>query len=216
MTGWNHGKTHATSLVGALWADHRWGRSWVTTQAYYNYASATDDDLLRWSGEGDRHAFDQVVARHGAFALRVATRLVTDAMVAEDLVQDAFVKAWAQAGRFDGSRARFTTWLYRVIINLSIDHRRRRRVEPLPDDFDIEDMTPGAEDMIDQAEMRSALIHALESLPVRQRAAISLVYDEGMSGAEVARTMGLSAKAVERLLARGREFLRACLVPGKG
>ncbi|WP_342627937.1 sigma-70 family RNA polymerase sigma factor [Nguyenibacter vanlangensis] len=177
------------------------------------YATASDDELLRWSGDGDRHAFDLIVARHGAYALRTAIRFTGHAETAEDLVQDAFVRAWTHVRHFDGARAQFTTWLYRVIVNLSIDLRRRRRMDPLPDDFDMIDDSPAADSQLAARQERRALVEALRALPVRQRAAMSLVYDEGLSGAEAARRLGLSAKAVERLLARGRALLRTRLAP---
>ena len=169
----------------------------------------TDDpELLAWAADGDKGAFDEIVKRHGPFALRVASRLVCDPTTAEDIVQDAMVRAWAQAGSFDPRRARFTTWLYRIIVNLCIDYRRKARFSPLPEDFDQVDPKAGADEMMELDERHAALLIALKSLPVRQRAAITLVYDEGMSGAEAARVLNLSAKAVERLLARARSTLR--------
>jgi RNA polymerase sigma-70 factor (ECF subfamily) len=164
--------------------------------------------LIRWSAEGDRRAFDEIVTRHGPFALRVAARLVADRSVAEDVAQEAMVRAWAQADRFDPQRATFTTWLYRIVTNLCIDQCRRRRPEPLPEHFDPIDTAAGAEEMLEVDERDVAIAQALRDLPARQRAAMTLVYDEGLSGADAARVLGLSAKAVERLLARARAFLR--------
>jgi RNA polymerase sigma-70 factor (ECF subfamily) len=105
-------------------------------------------------------------------------------------------------------RARFTTWLYRIVVNLCIDQRRRPKPEPLPDFFDPVDPAIGADEILERSERQAVLAEALRNLPVRQRAAITLVYDEGLSGVEAARILGLSAKAVERLLARGRASLR--------
>ncbi len=173
------------------------------------YASATDPELMAWSAAGDARAFDTVVVRHGPMALRVARRLVDDAVAAEDIVQEAMVRLWSQAARFDARRALLTTWLYRIVSNLAIDHRRRRRPVALPDDFDVADTAPGAEVMLEQAEDHASLDAAMAALPPRHRMAIALVYEEGLSGAETARVLGLSAKAVERLLARARATLRA-------
>jgi RNA polymerase sigma-70 factor (ECF subfamily) len=180
------------------------------------YASASDEDLLLWSGKGDRHAFDMLVVRHGPYALRTAFRVTGHAETAEDLVQEAFVRAWKHASHFDGDRARFTTWLYRVIVNLGIDLSRQRRPDQLSEDFDMIDETPSAESRIEATQEKQALVNVLHALPVRQRAAIALVYDEGLSGAETARRMGLSAKAVERLLARGRALMRDKLKSASG
>jgi RNA polymerase sigma-70 factor, ECF subfamily len=177
------------------------------------YADMEDAELLSWSARGDRRAFDEIVTRHGNFALRVALRIVPDARLAEDLVQEAMVRAWSQARNFDARRGRFTTWLYRIVVNLCIDQRRRVQPEPMPDDFDPVDPAAGAYEMIETGERQAALAGALRELPARQRTAMTLVYDEGMSGAEAARVLGLSAKAVERLLARARATLRARLAP---
>jgi RNA polymerase sigma-70 factor, ECF subfamily len=179
------------------------------------YGSAADGELIAWSAGGDRRAFDEIVTRHGPFALRVARRLVRDPLLAEDLVQEAMVRAWSQARHFDPRRARFTTWLYRIVVNLGIDQRRRMRLEPLPEAFDPVDPAIGADERMEVDERHAALAAALEGLPGRQRAAMILVYDEGMSGVEAARVLGLSAKAVERLLARARAALRARLQPGR-
>jgi RNA polymerase sigma-70 factor, ECF subfamily len=172
------------------------------------YGDADDSELLEWAADGDRRAFDEIVKRHGPFALRVASRLVFDAATAEDLVQDAMVRAWSQASHFDPRRARFTTWLYRIVVNLCIDHRRRMKPASLPDGFDVIDPAIGADERMEIDERHAALALALKDLPVRQRAAMTLVYDEGLSGTEAGRVLGLSAKAVERLLARGRATLR--------
>jgi RNA polymerase sigma-70 factor (ECF subfamily) len=209
-----------------LVTDARQGMAWLTLRfpghgmsamvELRDYDSATDADLIAWSAGGDRRAFDNIVVRHGRFALRVAMRLIPHPPTAEDVVQEALVRAWAQAGQFDPRRARFTTWLYRIVINLCIDQRRRVQPDSLPEGFDAPDPAAGADDGIEARERQASLARALRELPERQRAAMTLVYDEGLSGAEAGRVLGLSAKAVERLLARGRAFLRSRLMPMEG
>lgn len=173
------------------------------------YLSADDVELMAWSADGDPRAFDEIVVRHGPMALRVARRLVDDAVAAEDIVQEAMLRVWQQATRFDRERGRLTTWLYRIVANLAIDQRRRRRSSPLPDDFDVPDPAPGAEAALVVTENQAALDAAMATLPPRVRMTIAFVYEEGLSGAETARLLGLSAKAVERMLARARASLRA-------
>ena len=172
------------------------------------YAEVADEELVSWSAGGDRRAFDEIVGRHGPFALRVAARIIPDRTAAEDIVQDAMVRAWNQCDRFDPGRAQFRTWLYRIVVNLCIDQRRRVSPEPLPETFDAADPGAAADQILAASERDIALATALRALPGRQRAAMTLVYDEGVSGAEAARILGLSAKAVERLLARARSTLR--------
>jgi RNA polymerase sigma-70 factor (ECF subfamily) len=168
------------------------------------------------SAQGDRRAFDQIVVRHGPFALRVALRLVVDRHLAEDLAQEAMVRAWRRAADFDPSRARFSTWLYRIVVNLCLDQRRRISAESLPDEFDPIDPAPHADQALEIDQRRSTLARAVLELPLRQRAAITLVYGEDLSVSEAARVLGTSSKAVERLLARGRAGLRAQLPPSGG
>ena len=172
------------------------------------YADADDAALAAWAADGDRRAFEEIVLRHGAFALRVATRMLRDAATAEDVVQEAFVRAWSQVGRYEAARGRFGTWLYRIVANLCIDQRRRTRTESLPEDFDPVDPAADIPQRLEDDERQADLAKALCALPDRQRAAMTLVYDEGLSGAETAKALGVSVKAVERLLARGRAFLR--------
>ena len=177
------------------------------------YGEAPDATLVCWSASGDRRAFDEIVVRHGPFALRVASRLIPDKRAVEDVVQEAMVRAWSQASQFDAERARFTTWLYRIVVNLCIDHRRRLQPQSLPEDFDPADPALGAAELMEVSERDATLARELRKLPARQRAAMTLVYDEGLSGVEAARVLGLSAKAVERLLARARACLREVLQP---
>jgi RNA polymerase sigma-70 factor, ECF subfamily len=174
--------------------------------------SRTDDtcdaELLARSAAGDRRAFDRIVARYGPLALRIAARIVSDRHSAEDIAQEALVRIWHRAGDFDARRARFTTWLYRIVVNLCIDLRRRPEPVPLPEKFDIADPATGAEEALQHDERRATLARAMDDLTEGQRAALTLVYDEGLSGAEAAEALGITTKAVERLLARARAHLR--------
>jgi RNA polymerase sigma-70 factor (ECF subfamily) len=171
--------------------------------------------LLARSARGDRRAFDEIVARYGPMALRVAARMAPDRQSAEDIAQEAMVRIWRRADEFDARRARFTTWLYRIVVNLCIDLRRKPRPVALPEDFDPVDPSAGAAEDVELEERRAALVRAIDELPSGQRAALMLVYDEGLSGAEAAQVLGVTTKAVERLLARARARLRDLLVAGR-
>ena len=173
-----------------------------------SYAELSDAVLSERLVREDRLAFDELIRRHAPLALRTARRLVRDPDVAEDLVQEALLRAWHEAARFDPRRAKWSTWLYRVVVNLCIDHRRLSRYEAWPERLDPIDPAGGAQEALEAAERLTALSAALAALPVRQRAAIALVYDEDLSGAEAAKILGVSTKALERLLARGRSELK--------
>jgi RNA polymerase sigma-70 factor, ECF subfamily len=170
-----------------------------------------DAELLARSARGDRRAFDEIVARHGPLALRVAARMALDRQSAEDIAQEAMFRVWRRADEFDARRARFTTWLYRIVVNLCIDFRRRPQSVALPEGYDPADPAATAAEAIEIDERRVALTRAIDQLPSGQRAALTLVYDEGLSGAEAAQVLGVSIKAVERLLARARARLRVIL-----
>lgn len=171
-----------------------------------------DSELLARSASGDRRAFDRIVVRYGPLALRLAARIAPDRESAEDIAQEAMVRIWRRAADFDASRARLTTWLYRIVVNLCIDLRRRPKPVPIPEGFDVADPTPGAAEAIEQGDRRAALARAMDELTVGQRAALTLVYDEGLTGAEAAAALGVTLKAVERLLARARAHLRERLL----
>lgn len=171
-----------------------------------------DAELLARSASGDRRAFDRIVARYGELALRLAARIAPDRQSAEDIAQEAMVRIWHRAGDFDGRRARFTTWLYRIVSNLCIDLCRRTKPVPLPEHFDIVDPAAGAQESMEHDERRAALARAMDELTGAQRAALTLVYDEGLSGSEAAAALGVTTKAVERLLARARAHLRERLL----
>lgn len=171
-----------------------------------------DAELLARSAGGDRRAFDRIVARYGPLALRLATRIAPDRHSAEDIAQEAMVRIWHRAGDFDVRRARFTTWLYRIVVNLCIDLCRRPKPLPLPEHFDAADPAAGAEEMMEDDERRAELVRAMDDLTAGQRAALTLVYDEGLSGAQAAAALGVTTKAVERLLARARAHLRERLL----
>jgi RNA polymerase sigma-70 factor (ECF subfamily) len=178
--------------------------------------TASDADLMRWSAAGDRAAFAVLVERHGERALRIALRVLGDPAEAEEVAQEALLRAWQAAGSFDPGRAQVTTWLHRIVLNLAIDRTRRRAAAPQAGEAALAalpDPAPGPEAAAAAAEERAALAAALAQLPARQRAAIALAYEEGLSGAEAAAALDVSERALEGLLRRARLMLRRLLTP---
>ena len=175
---------------------------------------ASDPALMALAGGGDRAAFNLLVGRHGERALRVALRILGDAAEAEEVAQEAFLRAWQAAAGFDPARARFTTWLHRIVVNLAIDRTRRRAGAPsagLDAAAELADPRPWPDADAEAAEARAALAAALEALPARQRAAIALAYEQELSGADAAAALEVSERALEGLLRRARQFLRSRL-----
>ena len=175
------------------------------------YAGAPDDELMAMAAGGDRLAFDALVGRHGSFALRAAARLSGDRVAAQDIAQNALVRAWAGASGYDPRRASLRTWLYRIVMNLCIDYRRQARPQQLPASLDLVDSAVSGHDLLEELERLANLDRAMRELPSRQRAALDLVYEQGLSAEAAGGALGTSRKAIERLLARARDSLRCCL-----
>ena len=171
-----------------------------------------DDGLLHDAANGDRCAFQRLMERHARPLLALATRITGNGADADDVVQETFLKVWVMAPRWraDG-RARFSTWAYRVVLNASLDVRRRRLLAPLEEAGDpADDSADGLDRAV--ARQREALVRqALAELPRRQQAALSLHYFGEISAPEAAGVLGLSVAAMEALLVRGRRHLRIAL-----
>ncbi len=157
---------------------------------------------------GDRTAFAMIVKRYALRYRALAFRYLGDVTQAEDLVQEAFTKLWTHADRFDGSRARFTTWFHRIVVNRCLDERRRRRVDQLPETYDEADERRNAEASLAEEGGKRRLQAALAALPDRQRLAVTLSYFDGLSNIEAAEAMEMNLKAYESLLVRSRAKLR--------
>jgi len=173
--------------------------------------AAEDATLLEWAAEGDRLAFDQLAARHLPMLYRVALRITGQPAEAEEVAQEAMLRLWQHAARFDPEQARLSTWLHRIAANLAIDRARRARTAPPQEAGLVPDPTPGPEAALEERQRRDRLTAALEELPPRQRAALALSYDQGLSGAEAAAALSVSTRALEGLLRRARRFLSARL-----
>jgi RNA polymerase sigma-70 factor (ECF subfamily) len=126
---------------------------------------------------------------------------------AEEVSQESFLRLWKHADTFV-ARAKPSTWLYRVAHNLAVDRLRRRRESS--HNSSIEEVPTSDRPSLHLYDKQVALAveSALSELPERQRAAISLVHYQGMSNAEAALVLGVKVRALESLLARGRQQLR--------
>lgn len=167
-----------------------------------------DESLLLAIGRGDHQSFAALMQRHGAFAMTLAMRMTGNAQDAEEVAQEAFLRVWSAAERWQPGGARFTTWLYRVVMNLCLDRKRRAPMLPMDDVAEPTDPAPGGLDMCAGDQARSLVQDALASLPDRQRAAVSLCYYGDVSCQEAADTLEVSLSALESLLVRGRRGLR--------
>ncbi|HEX2674493.1 MAG TPA: RNA polymerase sigma factor [Polyangiaceae bacterium] len=157
---------------------------------------------------GDRSAFQQIVDATSQKLVRLGARIMGNQADAEDVVQEAYVKAYRAltAGEFD-RRSSTSTWLYRIVVNGAIDAKRSRKRRAEASDEQVDPGWDGAA----RAEARVALSELddwLAALPTDQRAALVLQSMEGLNNAEISQIMGVSEGAVEQRLVRARAALR--------
>jgi RNA polymerase sigma-70 factor (ECF subfamily) len=158
--------------------------------------------LVRAARHGDQRAFMRLVASHQAGVLALAYGLVADRGRAEDVAQEAFLKAWRGIGRFRGD-ASFSTWLYTITRRVALDEVRRPAVRTVP----VDDVLALADQRVGDPELRGDLDRALQSLERRQREAFLLVAVLGLSYKEVAEMTGCPAGTVASRVFRARERL---------
>jgi len=159
---------------------------------------------------GDERAFQLLSRRHLPAMLGLARRILGNAAEAEDVAQEAFMRVWTHAPRWQ-PLAQFRTWLTRVVINLCLDRKRRAPWVELETAGEIADPARDAGEKAEDDERERMLAAAIEKLPVRQRSAIVLTYGDGMSNAQVADVLDTSVSAVETLLVRAKQNLRRAL-----
>jgi len=170
-----------------------------------------DEELVRRVGQGDPAAIQAMVARKLPRMLALAQRMLGDPVEAEDVAQEAMLRAWKQAPRWRPGKAKFDTWLHRVGLNLCYDRLRRRREVPTETPPDRPDDGPAPDRGLLAAELGVRVDAALRRLPERQREAIVLCHYQELSNIEAADLMKISVEALESLLSRGRRALRQAL-----
>ncbi len=170
-----------------------------------------DEELVRRVGQGDPAAIQAMVARKLPRMLALAQRMLGDPVEAEDVAQEAMLRAWKQAPRWRPGKAKFDTWLHRVGLNLCYDRLRRRREVPTETPPDRPDDGPAPDRGLLAAELGVRVDAALRRLPERQREAIVLCHYQELSNIEAADLMQISVEALESLLSRGRRALRQTL-----
>ena len=200
----------------------------------------SDDALMRRAGGGDKAAFALLVRRHLARSTALAQRIVGNRSDAEEIVQEAFLRCWQKApewrpadwrpiegrperaandegsandeeSRGRASTAQFGTWLYRVLVNLCLDRRRRPQPIGIEAAEDVPDSAADGFAETSRGETSRRVQAAMAGLPERQRAALALCYFEGLGNIEAASALEISVGALESLLVRARRALRDAL-----
>lgn len=172
---------------------------------------------------GDSDAFRCLVERHSRDVFRVAYRMAGNEQDAEDLVQETFLRAYRQIGRFD-SRARFGTWLYRIAMNCSLDllrARRRRREADAPLQGEaggtvldaLPSGDPSPERLAFNRQLERRLQAALSTLSPAERIAFTMRHFEGVGIDEISRALGTPGGAARHSVFRAAQKLRRALAP---
>jgi RNA polymerase sigma-70 factor, ECF subfamily len=170
-----------------------------------------DRDVLARVQGGDAQAFDLLVRRYLPRARLVARRLMQDPDDADDLVQEAFLRALEKIGSFDLARA-FEPWFTRLLVNLGLDQRRKQAVRRT--EAQDPDLFPGGvrpDRQVERNELQQLLNRALEALPDRQRLVVSMFEVDGLSTEEVASVLNISQVTVRWHLHQARRTLRESL-----
>lgn len=171
-------------------------------------------ELMQRVAGGDARAFRQLSTTHLGAIVTYASRLLNNRTEAEDVAQETFLRAWKNAHRYE-PRARISTWLHSIAHNLAVDRLRKRGVRGESAEIDTErDAAPTSDRpsrLLERKVVAVAVQHAIASLPDRQRQAVVLCHEQGLSNPEIAQVMQCGVEAVESLLSRGRRTLRKLL-----
>jgi RNA polymerase sigma-70 factor, ECF subfamily len=168
--------------------------------------------LIVLVASGNQAALGRLILLYGRGLQAVAARYLNDASLAEDVVQEVFLRAWRSASSYDPAKASPSTWLYRIATNLCIDYQRRRSFRAFVGLEDVIDVW--ADDIPDQLRQLAGrqqldrVRREMARLPDRQRMALLLSVVAGMETRDIADAMQASTGSVEQLLVRARQTLR--------
>jgi len=183
----------------------------------------TDAQDVSLARGGDESAFRRLVERHSRTVFQLAFRLTGSEADAEDIVQDSFLKAYRELGRFE-SRSSFSTWLHRITVNCSYDllrKRPRQKAEPLeplegeaaPVAALVADPIGRPDRLLYGAEVQRRVEMAMGTLTPAERAAFLLRHVEGRSIDEIGTTLGLQMSATKHSIFRAVQKMRRALAP---
>ncbi|MDD9150003.1 MULTISPECIES: RNA polymerase sigma factor SigW [unclassified Sporolactobacillus] len=182
--------------------------------------------LIRRVKKGDHQAFAELVDRYKNSVFAICLRMVGNRQEAEDLSQETFIRAYKHIDQFDNNRS-FSTWIFRIATNLSIDSLRRKKPSvsldaeiPGADGIVLKELLSGGEILPDEriirAEMEKIIQHEISLLPEKYRSAVILKYIEDLSLKEISEIMGIPVGTVKTRIHRGREMLRKNMTAFRG
>ncbi|GJQ21512.1 MAG: RNA polymerase sigma factor [Bacteroidia bacterium] len=178
----------------------------------------SDEEIIARVLDGEKELYELIMRRHNQRLFKICRAYVRDGDEAEDIVQEAYVKAYEQLPRFE-QRAKFSTWLIRILINEALAHIRRNgrftSIEPdeggmnagmIHEPHSPENETPSERTMND--ELKNVLEEAIDALPEKYRSVFVMRAIEGMSVAETSESLKISQENVKVRLNRAKEMLR--------
>jgi RNA polymerase sigma-70 factor (ECF subfamily) len=196
----------------------------MQTEATLADADVSELDLVRRCQAGDTEAFDELVTRYRTRVFSMIYNMVHSEQDAWDLAQDSFLKAWKSIKRFRG-RSSFYTWIYRIVMNVTIDWLRKKHVRGAGAEFDdaiqLREVDPASKTVpkaealpyvtMDREEIRLRIDKAIAQLSSEQRAVILMKEIEGMQYHEIAEALGCSIGTVMSRLFYARKKLQTLL-----
>ena len=178
--------------------------------------SQTEQKIIRRAARGDRAAFRELVLEHSHSMFRLAWRLSGEETAAEDIVQEAFIKAWSKLGEFRMD-ASFKSWLHRITVNTAMDylrkHVRRKQFETAGPEWETTAMAGEEPDTGRQMDISRQTQTAMLGLSEAERTALLLKHYEGHSIEEVARIMEITTGACKQNIFRAVKKMRVALRP---
>jgi RNA polymerase sigma-70 factor, ECF subfamily len=196
----------------------------MQTEATLAQSDVSELDLVKRCQAGETQAFDELVTRYRTRVFGMIYNMVHSEQDAWDLAQDSFVKAWKSIGRFRGHSS-FYTWIYRIVMNVTIDWLRKKRVKGGGAEFDdaiqLTEVDPASQtvpkkealphEVMERGEIRGRIEKAIAQLSPEQRAAILMKEIEGMQYHEIAEALGCSIGTVMSRLFYARKKLQNLL-----
>ena len=196
----------------------------MQTEATLAQADVSETDLVKRCQAGDTEAFDQLVTRYRTRIFGMIYNMVHNEQDAWDLAQDSFVKAWKSMKRFRG-RSSFYTWIYRIVMNVTIDWLRKKQVKGMRAEFDdaiqAKQIDPASRtapkadalpyEIMQRSETRTRIDNAIAQLSPEHRAVILMKEIEEMQYHEIAETLGCSIGTVMSRLFYARKKLQNLL-----
>src|SRR6059058_1603347 len=196
----------------------------MQTEATLAQSDVSELDLVKRSQAGDTEAFDELVTRYRARVFSMIYNMVHNEQDAWDLAQDSFLKAWRSVGRFR-SQSSFYTWIYRIVMNVTIDWLRKKHVKGGGAEFDdatqLKEVDPASKtvpkaealphETMERDEIRARIEQAIAQLSAEQRAVILMKEIEGMQYHEIAEALGCSIGTVMSRLFYARKKLQNLL-----